>query len=95
MTELPHATSRQTQFFAAFAAASTLLAACVSGPAPKPVTLGNGKPGYVVACNGTDRTWLDCDKSAAGTCFAGFDTFDKEEFANATHIWRNLYFRCK
>jgi hypothetical protein len=38
-----------------------------------PIKLPNGKPGFVIACDGGANRWSSCYKRAAELCPAGYD----------------------
>lgn len=57
----------------------TILIICGCSPAPRSVTLPDGRQGYELNCSGTARTYSDCMNLAAQACGGPYQVFDQEE----------------
>lgn len=73
------------------------LAGCAAGV--ETVTAPNGKPGFLITCNGSADSWAKCYNAAIKQCNGPYDIVDKNETSTPTGygplVHRNLIIACK
>ena len=73
------------------------LAGCAAGV--ESVTAPNGKPGFLITCDGSADSWAKCYNAAIKECKGPYDVVDKNESTVMTGygplVRRNIIIACK
>lgn len=77
--------------------AAVALGGCAAGV--ESITAPNGKPGFLLSCDGSADSWATCYKAAVKSCHGPYDVVDRSETATPTNygpiVRRNLIIACK
>ncbi|NLP64210.1 hypothetical protein [Paraburkholderia sacchari] len=77
--------------------AAVALTGCAAGV--ESVTAPNGKPGFLISCDGSADSWAKCYNAAIKQCGGPYDIVDKNETSTPTGLGplvrRNLIVACK
>ena len=77
--------------------AAVALGGCAAGV--ETVTAPNGKPGFLITCDGSADSWAKCYNAAIKQCNGPYDIVDKNESSVMTGLGplvrRNMIIGCK
>jgi hypothetical protein len=79
------------------ACAFLLLTGCAAGV--KPMTTPDGKPGFLISCDGSADDWTTCYSAATAACKGAYNVVDRNETSTATAygpmVRRHMVAECK